>query len=132
MNLTEQLIHGLAGKFDADEYQDEFSTKVMDLIQRKAAGEEVELPKAEEEVEPTQTRDLADVLKEGLRQLKHGKRGARHLRRGDELHTFPAERAKSESSAHSRSKGKGRSKRKLKMEDVLEPGRSIRGEDLPM
>src|SRR3954470_15559739 len=94
MNLTEQLVNVLAGDFDPDAFEDEFSTKVMELIQRKAAGEKIELPAADEAPEATAGGDLAAVLKAGLQQLKKQKPAARsrHLRRGEELHDFPADR----------------------------------------
>src|SRR4051812_28818183 len=111
MNLTEQLVNVLAGDFDPDAFEDEFSTKVMELIQRKASGENIELPAADEEPEATGGGDLAAVLKAGLQQLKKQKPAARarSLRRGDELHDFPAERGergkhKSHTAASSRGK----------------------------
>src|SRR3954454_19506822 len=134
MNLTEQLVNVLAGEFDPKEYEDEFATKVMDLIQRKAGGEDVPLPAPDEEPAATESGDLASVLRAGLQQLKKQKPTTRGktLRRGDELHDFPAERASGKAKSHASSHRKGHSARRAKIEDVLEPGRAFRPEDLPL
>jgi DNA end-binding protein Ku len=43
------LARSLTAEFDPDKYQDDYRIQVLDLIGRKAAGEEFELPAAEAE-----------------------------------------------------------------------------------
>src|SRR5215207_6282696 len=43
------LVRSLTAEFDPDKYTDDYRTQVLDLIGRKAAGEEFELPAVEAE-----------------------------------------------------------------------------------
>jgi DNA end-binding protein Ku len=61
-----QLVESLAvDKFDPGQFKDEFTEKVLDLVNRKARGEKVELPEPEEP-EPTGDIDLSEVLKASI------------------------------------------------------------------
>ena len=42
--MAEMLVESLSAKFDPDKYQDDYRIQVLDLIGKKAAGEELELP----------------------------------------------------------------------------------------
>jgi DNA end-binding protein Ku len=51
MVMAQQLIESLAGAFDPTKYHDEYRERVLDLIERKAAGEQIAVqPQAEEAV----------------------------------------------------------------------------------
>jgi hypothetical protein len=47
--LSKVLVRSLTAEFDPDKYQDDYRIQVLDLIGRKAAGEEFELPAVEAE-----------------------------------------------------------------------------------
>jgi DNA end-binding protein Ku len=65
LDIAKQLIESLAGPFEPDKYRDEYRDEVLNLIERKAAGEEIAVqPAAEEEAEPVP--DLMAALKASL------------------------------------------------------------------
>ncbi|HWI21391.1 MAG TPA: Ku protein [Baekduia sp.] len=65
LDVAKQLIDSLAGSFDPSKYADTYRDRVLDLIDRKAAGEEIAVqPQAEEESEPVP--DLMAALKASL------------------------------------------------------------------
>jgi DNA end-binding protein Ku len=48
LTMAKQLVESLAGDFDADQFEDSYRNKVLELIERKAAGETlVEVPEVE-------------------------------------------------------------------------------------
>jgi len=63
IEMAEQLVDGLSVEFDPRAYRDRHRRAVLKLIERKAAGEEIEAP-APQQVEPPE--DLADVLQASL------------------------------------------------------------------
>jgi DNA end-binding protein Ku len=65
LDIAKQLVDSLAGDFEPERYHDSYREQVMDLIERKAAGEEIAVqPAAEEEEEPVP--DLMAALKASL------------------------------------------------------------------
>ncbi len=65
LDIAKQLIDSLAGPFDPSRYHDTYRQEVLNLIERKAAGEEIAVqPVAEEEEEPVP--DLMAALKASL------------------------------------------------------------------
>jgi DNA end-binding protein Ku len=65
LDIAKQLIESLGGAFDPDKYRDEYRDEVLNLIERKAAGEEIAVqPATEEEAEPVP--DLMAALKASL------------------------------------------------------------------
>jgi DNA end-binding protein Ku len=65
LDIAKQLIESLAGPFEPEKYRDEYRDEVLNLIERKAAGEEIAVqPAAEEEAEPVP--DLMAALKASL------------------------------------------------------------------
>jgi DNA end-binding protein Ku len=63
--IAKQLIESLAGPFEPEKYHDTYRAEVLDLIERKAAGEEIAVqPAADEEAEPVP--DLMAALKASL------------------------------------------------------------------
>ena len=65
LDVAKQLVDSLAGDFDPSKYSDDYRGRVLDLIERKAAGEEIAVaPAAEESSEPVP--DLMAALKASL------------------------------------------------------------------
>ena len=65
LDIAKQLVESLAGPFDSSKYHDTYRQEVLDLIERKAAGEEIAVqPAADEEEEPVP--DLMAALKASL------------------------------------------------------------------
>lgn len=62
--MAEQLIEALAGTFDPAKYHDEYRARVLDLIERKAQGQEIIV--APEPTAPPRTVDLAAALEASL------------------------------------------------------------------
>ena len=70
LKMAEQLIESLSAEFDPNEFQDEYRQQVLDLIERKAAGEEIAVqPQAEE---PAAAPDLMAALEASLAAVKDG------------------------------------------------------------
>lgn len=70
--MAEELIESLSSKFKPSSYRDEYREQLLDLIERKAEGEEIvavepEAPKA------TKAPDLMAALEESIAALKGGK-----------------------------------------------------------
>ncbi len=62
--MARQLIDSLSGDFDPSAYRDEYRERVLDLVERKAAGEEIAVqPEAEE---PAAVPDLMAALEASL------------------------------------------------------------------
>ncbi len=65
LDIAKQLVESLAGPFDPSKYHDTYREEVIDLIERKANGEEIAVqPVSEEEAEPVP--DLMAALKASL------------------------------------------------------------------
>jgi DNA end-binding protein Ku len=63
--IAKQLIDSLSSEWDPDQYEDEYRQHVLDMIERKAAGEEVAVAAAPEEDEAPAP-DLMAALKASL------------------------------------------------------------------
>jgi DNA end-binding protein Ku len=81
LEMARQLIDSLTADFDPDKYHDEYREAVLDLIERKAEGEEVVLQPAAEE--PEKVPDLMAALEASLAAAKK-EGGSRSRRRGAE------------------------------------------------
>jgi len=64
-DIAKQLIDSLAGPFDPDKYRDTYRDEVLDLIERKAQGEEIAVQPAPDE-EDAPVPDLMSALKASL------------------------------------------------------------------
>jgi DNA end-binding protein Ku len=64
LRMAQQLIDSLSSEFDPGRYRDEYREKVLELIERKAAGEE--LTPAPEAPEPVAAPDLMAALEASL------------------------------------------------------------------
>jgi DNA end-binding protein Ku len=68
LKMARQLIDSLSSEFDPAKYRDEYRERVLELIEKKAAGEEIAVqPEAEE---PTAAPDLMAALEASLAALK--------------------------------------------------------------
>jgi DNA end-binding protein Ku len=65
LDMAKQLIESLSTDFDATQYEDEYREKLLDLIERKAKGEEV-VAAPTEEPKPTKAPDLMAALEDSL------------------------------------------------------------------
>ncbi len=70
LKMARQLIDSLSNDFDPDKYRDEYRDRVMELIERKAAGEEIAVQPAAEE--PAAVPDLMAALEASLAAVKAG------------------------------------------------------------
>src|SRR5579859_5155119 len=68
--MAEQLIESLSGEFEPDKFHDEYRERVLDLIERKAAGEVIEVQPQVEEAAPAP--DLMAALEASLAAVKSG------------------------------------------------------------
>ena len=64
LQMAEQLISSLSGEFDPSKYRDDYRERVLQLIERKAAGEKIAAPPAAEE--PAAAPDLMAALEASL------------------------------------------------------------------
>jgi DNA end-binding protein Ku len=68
LQMAQQLINSLSSEFDPDQFHDEYRQRVLELIERKAAGEEIAIqPQAEE---PKAAPDLMAALEASLAAVK--------------------------------------------------------------
>jgi DNA end-binding protein Ku len=68
--MAQQLIDSLATEFEPGRYHDEYREKVLDLVERKAQGEEIAVqPEAER---PSKVPDLMAALEASLAAVKSG------------------------------------------------------------
>ncbi len=65
LEIAAQLIGSLAADWDPSRYEDTYRARVLDLVERKAAGEQVEVP-APAEAAPAPVPDLMAALKASL------------------------------------------------------------------
>jgi DNA end-binding protein Ku len=70
LKMAEQLIDSLSAHFEPEKFRDEYRERVLDLIERKAAGEEITIqPQVEE---PAAAPDLMAALEASLAAVKSG------------------------------------------------------------
>jgi DNA end-binding protein Ku len=62
--MAQQLIDSLSGEFEPERYKDSYREKVLELIERKAAGEEITA--APEAPAPAKVPDLMAALEASL------------------------------------------------------------------
>jgi DNA end-binding protein Ku len=74
VKMAQQLIDSLTGDFEPERYKDEYREKVLDLVERKAAGEEIAVQP--EAPEPAKVPDLMAALEASLAAVDKPKRSA--------------------------------------------------------
>jgi DNA end-binding protein Ku len=105
VEMAKKLIDSLASDFDAEKYRDEYREELLDLIERKAKGEDVVVAQSEEP-EPTKAPDLMAALEESLAAVR-GEELA-----GDEDGAKSKPKAKSSGGSKRSTKAKSSSKSK--------------------
>ncbi len=73
LQMARQLIEALSGEFEPEKYHDEYREQLMDLIERKAAGEEILAEPATEA--PAKVLDLMAALEASLAKAGSGASG---------------------------------------------------------
>jgi DNA end-binding protein Ku len=68
VKMAEQLIESLATDFDPDRYRDEYRERVLELIERKAEGQEITIQEAPEA--PAEVPDLMAALEASIASAK--------------------------------------------------------------
>ena len=114
LTMAQQLIDSLSTEFDPDKFRDDYRDRVLDLIERKAAGEEIAVqPQAEEEAPAP---DLMAALEASLAEVRSGDSDApQEPEKPAKKPRKPSTSAKSGSGSGTRSKngaGKARAKSK--------------------
>jgi DNA end-binding protein Ku len=69
LDIARQLVESLVAPFDPDRYRDTYREAVLELIERKAAGEEIAVQPAVE-TPPTQAPDLMSALQASLAEVR--------------------------------------------------------------
>ncbi|HEY7630172.1 MAG TPA: Ku protein [Thermoleophilaceae bacterium] len=67
VEMAQQLIDSLSGEFEPEKYHDEYRERVLELIEAKAAGEEITIQPPEE---PAKVPDLMAALEQSLAAAK--------------------------------------------------------------
>jgi DNA end-binding protein Ku len=70
LTMAQQLIDSLSAEFDPGKFKDEYRERVLDLIERKAAGEEIAVAPEAEETAPAP--DLMAALEASLAEVRSG------------------------------------------------------------
>lgn len=65
VELAEQFMKQLVGKFDPSKYKDEYQSRVEELVEKKAAGAEIEVERPRRKP-PAKVIDLMEALKESM------------------------------------------------------------------
>jgi DNA end-binding protein Ku len=74
LDMARQLIEALAGDFEPEKYHDEYREQLLDLIEKKAAGEEIVAEPLVEE--PAKVVDLMAALEQSLARAGKGQAAA--------------------------------------------------------
>ena len=75
MKIAQQLIDTLTTTFKPETYRDEYREKIMEVVEKKAAGEEIVTRPAEQEEAP-RTKNLIAALEASLARARPGGTGA--------------------------------------------------------
>lgn len=78
LQMARQLIESTAGEWDPEGYSDTHRERLLDVIERKAEGEEVVVPEVERE--PAEVVDLMAALQRSVEAARQGRRA-----QGDDL-----------------------------------------------
>jgi DNA end-binding protein Ku len=70
LTMAQQLIDSLSAEFDPAKFKDEYRERVLDLIERKAAGEEIAVQPEAEDTTPAP--DLMAALEASLAEVRSG------------------------------------------------------------
>jgi DNA end-binding protein Ku len=91
MKMAQQLIDSLTTKFDPTQYHDEYREKIMEVIEQKAAGEEIVTRPESDEKSPRKGSDLMAALEASLAKSKGSAKSATAVR-SHATHSHPRKR----------------------------------------
>lgn len=91
MKVAQQLIDSLTSKFHPEKYHDEYREKILELVEKKAAGEEI-VTRPEEEEKPVKATNLIAALEASLARARPNGKSHSHGRE--------RERVREKTSAH--------------------------------
>jgi DNA end-binding protein Ku len=117
LEMAKQLIESLTNDFEPGKYHDEYRKELLDLLEQKAAGEEV-VSAPSEEPKPTKAPDLMAALEESLQAVRgeeaatDGKAKAKAKPKAKAKQKPKSSKAKSSSSSNGRKKSTSRKKAK--------------------
>ena len=80
LKMAQQLIESLTSEFEPAKYKDEYREKVLELIERKASGQEIAVQP--EAPEPAKVPDLMAALEASLAAVKSGDSAAAPAKKG--------------------------------------------------
>ncbi|MGH9032170.1 MAG: Ku protein [Acidimicrobiia bacterium] len=103
LEMARQLIEALAGDFEPEKYHDQYREQLLDLIEKKAAGEEIVAEPLVEE--PAKVVDLMAALEASLARAGKG---------GDEAAARPARKAATKKPAKAKKSTKKKATRSRK------------------
>jgi len=95
LEMAQQLIASLTSEFEPDKYRDEYRDKVLDLIERKAEGQEIAVQP--EAPQPAKVPDLMAALEASLAAVKDDSAGSNG--RAEEKQAKPAKKRPSRAKA---------------------------------
>ena len=110
LEMARQLIDSLSSDFEPDRYRDEYRERVLDLIERKAEGEEIAVQPAEE---PERVPDLMAALEASVKAAREDSDGKSQTgrKRGAAARSDGAGSGKSDGSSRSGGSRRTSSKR---------------------
>ncbi|MDX6697713.1 MAG: end-binding protein Ku [Solirubrobacteraceae bacterium] len=106
LEMAQQLIDTLSGDFDPEKYHDEYRERVLEMIERKAQGEEIAVQPAAEP--PAKVPDLMAALEASIKAVKDRGDGGD----GDGNGAAPKKKPARKRAPASKSKPKSKSKSK--------------------
>jgi DNA end-binding protein Ku len=107
VDMARQLIESLSTDFDPDAFRDTYRDRVLEMIEAKSAGQEIEVPETPEA--PAEVPDLMAALEASIAGTK--RQGGQRKKSTSSSKKGPSSKASSNGSKTSRSKSSG-SKRK--------------------
>ena len=104
LKMAQQLIASLSSDFDPTKFKDEYRERVLDLIERKANGEEIAVqPQAEDEAPAP---DLMAALEASLAEVRSGDSDTPSGAHGEPEAKKPAKKTASKGSSSAKSTAK--------------------------
>lgn len=100
LEIAKQLVESLAGEFQPDKYHDTYREAVLEMIEKKAAGEEIAVAPEPEEAAPVP--DLMSALKASLDAVRE--------RTGDDAKPKPRRKRSSAGSSGAKSGSRAKAK----------------------
>jgi DNA end-binding protein Ku len=110
LKMAQQLIDSLSSEFDPSRYRDEYREKVLELIERKASGEEIAVQP--EAPQPARVPDLMAALEASLAAVKDkdaDSNGSGDGKKAAKSASSSSSKGSSSSGSKSRSKAKAKS-----------------------